>query len=233
MKTWSKQNMIPWFLSINLISILLMNNFTPGNFFRNFVSNFWIDCWIFNMFKSRNEHLFQAEGHILPKIHEWWKEENFYSTSDGREIINNFGCITRFLINANAKNSAGDSQRKPLKIHLPHSKIYLTALHILPRLSLNKIPFRKTLVDSWCQQFAAWKCWQNILEWWHVIFLAGTRTFKSRLFREIASKVDNWITLEQMKELDFFMIQHQVKNSENLQEFLDETLKRTIFENCF
>ena len=43
-----------------------------------------------------------------------------------------------------------------------------------------------------------------------MIFLADKRTFQSRLFREIATKVDNWITLEQMKELDFFMIQHQV-----------------------
>jgi len=84
----------------------------------------------------------------LPKIHEWWKEENFYSTADGREMINNFGCITRFLINvAKMKNSTGDTQRKPLKIYLNILKIHFTAIHILSHPSLNKIPFRK-IVDS-------------------------------------------------------------------------------------
>merc|ERR1711962_646613 len=53
----------------------------------------------YEQFYTRNEHLFESEGNILPKIHEWWKEENFYSTSDGKQIINNFGCLTRFLIN--------------------------------------------------------------------------------------------------------------------------------------
>ena len=105
------------------------------------------DFQIFLIKNFRNEHLFQAEGPILPKIHEWWKEENFYSTSDGREIINNFGCITRFLINVakkfTIKKSTGDTQRKPLKIYLNTLKIHFTAIHILPHILLNKIHFRK------------------------------------------------------------------------------------------
>ena len=102
----------------------------------------------FLTFNFRNEHLFQVEGHILPKIHKWWKEENFYSTADGREMINNFGCITRFLIKvAKMKNSTGDTQRKPLKIYLNILKIHFTAIHILSHPSLNKILFRK-IVDS-------------------------------------------------------------------------------------
>ena len=104
------------------------------------------DFQIFLIKNFRNEHLFQAEGPILPKIHEWWKEENFYSTSDGREIINNFGCITRFLINVakkfTVKNFTGDTQRNPLKIYLNALKIHLTAIRIMLHILLDRILFR-------------------------------------------------------------------------------------------
>ena len=60
-----------------------------------------------------------------------------------------------------------------------------------------------------------------------VIFLAEKRSFQSKIFREIASKVDNWITLEQMKELDFFMIQHQVNF---LPIFSDKNFGTNIFK---
>ena len=149
-------------MSKNRNSMLHTNNFTQGKirtcFFETFLHKIFLSRDFpenFLIKDFRNEHLFQAEDPILPKIHEWWKEENFYSTSDGREIINNFGCITRFLINAakkfTVKNFTGDTQRNPLKIYLNALKIHLTAIHILPHILLNKIHFRKK--QTLCQQF--------------------------------------------------------------------------------
>ena len=97
-------------------------------------------------FNFSHEHLFQVESHILPKIHEWWKEENFYSTSDGREMINNFGCITRFLINvAKMRNSTVDAIKPMptnsqiiLQLCLSRPAAYSCSFSTLPRAFLHQ-----------------------------------------------------------------------------------------------